>query len=93
MSSKNVLGKEPDFKHLSDEKVKSFLDLTQQMLFAYNHDSSKTEVLEEMWRDLNKEHCQRLGNSAVKSIEADSSSESSSMLKRVPKLRRSPIKK
>ena len=52
---------EPDFTHVSDEVLKEFLDLTQQMIFVYQMcDSEKTLVMKEVWKQLNDEYADRL---------------------------------
>lgn len=85
---KFALKGEPDFHHLSDEKVKSFLDFAQQMIFAYkHHDAEKTKVLESIWKDLSIECTERLCN--MPEVVKDPAP----MLKKVPKIRKSPAKR
>lgn len=86
---------EPDFHNISDEKLKSFLDLAQQMIFAYKyHDAEKTEVLKSIWKDLSNEHTDRLCRSACEAIDkGESSGTPAPMLKKVPKVRKSPAKR
>lgn len=85
---KYALKGEPDFHHLSDERLKSFLDLTQQMIFAYkHHDEEKVKVLESIWKDLSVESTERLCNMPeVPKTPAP-------MLGKAPKLRKSPAKR
>ena len=83
---KYALKGEPDFHNLSDERVKSFLDLTQQMIFVYkHHDAEKVKVLESIWKDLSVEHTSRIANMPEV--------QKSSVLKKVPKIRKSPAKR
>ena len=85
---KYALKGEPDFHHLSDDRVKSFLDLSQQMIFVYKgHDDDKVKVLQEIWKDLSVEHTERLGKmpEVVKTP--------APLLAKSPKLRRSPAKR
>lgn len=85
---KYALKGEPDFHRLSDARLKSFLELTQQMIFAYKgHDDSKVKVLQEIWKDLSVEHTERLGN-MPEVVESPAP-----MLKKVPKIRKSPAKR
>ena len=82
---KYALKGEPDFHHLSDDKVKSFMDLTQQMIFCYKqYDSDKVKVLESIWKELSVEHTSRIANSpeVVKTP--------APILGKAPKLRKSP---
>ena len=86
---------EPDFHTISDDKLKSFLDLTQQMIFAYNHhDDAKVEVLKSIWKDMSNEHTDRLCRSAKEAIDKGLDVEKpASLLKKVPKVRKSPAKR
>lgn len=87
---KYALKGEPDFHTISDERLKGFLDLAQQMIFAYKyHDKDKTKVLEEIWHDLSCEHVDRVAASAIE--ELSKQEESVATVKKVPKLRRSPV--
>lgn len=82
----------PDFTNVSDEKLKLFMDLTQQMIFAYNHyDDEKAEVLSSIWKDLNIEDSERVSKSACEALEKDEVP--ATMLKKVPKVRKSPAKR
>ena len=84
---------EPDFHTVSDEKLKSFLDLTQSLIFSYeNVDEGKVKVLEEIWKDLSCENTDRLANSSVAEQEV-SSGTPAHLLKKVPKIRKSPVKR
>ena len=77
---------EPDFHNLSDEKVKSFMDFSQQIIFAYKgHDDSKVKVLQEIWKDLSAEHTSRLCNMPEVSP--------TPAFRKVPKIRKSPAKR
>ena len=61
----------PDFTSLSDEKVKEYVELAQQMIFAYEHcDAEKTRVLTEIWKQLSDEHTDRLCALAHKKSES-----------------------
>ena len=60
----------PDFSTLSDERVKEYLDLAQQMIFAYKYcDEEKTRVLTEIWKQLSDEHTDRLCASACAELD------------------------
>lgn len=88
---KFALKGEPDFHNLSDEKVKSFLDLTQQMIFAYKGHNDKVKVLQEIWKDLNVEGTERL---IVSSEKAGSVVKAPApMIRKAPKLHKSPAKR
>ena len=81
---KFALKGEPDFHNISDERLKSFLDLAQQMIFAYKgHDDTKVKVLQEIWKDLSVEHTERLCNKPVEKPPVN-------MIRKAPKLRMSP---
>ena len=68
---KYAVSGEPDFHTVSDEKLKSFMDLTQQLIFAYNRfDGAKVEVLKSIWKDLNKEDAERLSQSACAELDS-----------------------
>lgn len=85
---KYALKGEPDFHRISDERLKSFLDLTQQMIFSYkHHDAEKVKVLESIWKDLSVEYTERLANmpEVVKTP--------APILGKAPKLRKSPAKR
>ena len=86
-----VKGK-PDFHNVNDERLKSFMDLTQQLIFAYNQiDKEKVSVLKEIWKDLSNENTDRVVTSATKAIEKEpEETEVPKLLKKVPKLRKSP---
>ena len=82
---------EPDFHNLSDEKVKSFLDMTQQLIFAYNgYDDEKVKVLREVWKDMSSESMSRL---CAKPMVHKPLNVPNSLIKKVPKIRKSPAKR
>ena len=87
---------EPDFHNIKDDKLDSFLDLTQQMIFAYKlHDEEKTKVLEDIWKDLCRESSDRLVNSVCSDLNnhvCESVEAPAPLLKKAPKLRKSPAK-
>ena len=67
---------QPDFTTISDERLKGFLDLAQQMIFAYKYcDEEKTRVLTAIWKELSIEHTDRLCNSACAELECQSKEE------------------
>ena len=83
---KYALKGEPDFHKLSDEKVKSFMDFSQQMIYTYKgHDDSKVKVLQEIWKDLSVEHTSRIASMPEISP--------APTLRKVPKIRKSPAKR
>lgn len=83
---KFALKGEPDFHTIGDEKVKSFMDFAQQMIFAYKgHDDAKVKVLESIWKDLSVEHTERIANMPE--------APKAPMLKKIPKIRKSPAKR
>lgn len=96
---KHAVKGEPDFHFISDEKLKSFMDLTQQMIFSYKrYDKEKTKVLEEILKDLSWEDADRLSRSAIEELERQekegrSPDSPTPMLKKVPKVRKSPAKR
>jgi len=85
---KYALKGEPDFHTVGDERLKSFLDCAQQMIFCYKgHDDSKVRVLQEIWKDLSVEHSSRL--CSMPEVQKSPVT----MLKKVPKIRKSPAKR
>ena len=53
----------PDFSAISDEKLKEYIDLAQQMIFAYELcDEEKTRVLREVWKQMSDEYADRMAN-------------------------------
>ena len=77
----------PDFHNLGDDRVKDFLDLTQQLIFCYKGVAdSKVKVLESIWKDLSDESIDRRANSPVKEIPVTT-------MRKAPALRRSPVKR
>lgn len=86
---------EPDFHRVSDEQLQSFLDLTQQLIFAYNRlDEAKVEVLTAIWKDLSRENTDRLAHSACEAIDKGTNvREQKTVLRKVPKVRKSPAKR
>lgn len=62
---------EPDFTAISDERLKEFVDLAQQMIFAYEHcDEAKTCVLKEVWKQLSDEYTDRMGKVPFEPVES-----------------------
>lgn len=50
----------PDFTSLSDEKIREFENLAQQMILAYKYcDEEKVRVLTEVWKQLSVERADR----------------------------------
>ena len=62
---------QPDFSTLSDEKLKEYIDLAQQMIFAYQYcDEEKTRVMKEVWKQMSDEYADRLCNAPfIESVE------------------------
>ena len=86
---------EPDFHRISDVTLTAFVDLTQQLIFAYNQcDSEKTEVLKSIWKELSNEEADRRCRSALCAVEErDAKSTSAPLMRKVPKMRKSPAKR
>lgn len=64
----------PDFTSISDEKLKGFIDLAQEMVFAYKYcDEEKTRVMSEVWKQLSDEHTERLCKAPVVERKEESS--------------------
>lgn len=95
MSRKYAVSGKPDFHNLSDEQVKSFLELSQQMVFAYKYfDPEKAKVLEDIWKDLNSEDCDRLVKDVDAVFEEQKRLEKSAGVSiKVPKFRKSLAKR
>lgn len=61
---------EPNFTTISDERLKGFIDLAQQMIFAYKYlDEEKVKVLQSIWKDMSNESTDRLCVSAIKKLD------------------------
>lgn len=92
MSRKYAESGKVDFHLLSDEELKAYLSLMQDMIYAYTGFSAeKVKVLEEVWGDLRAESIERLADSACKEVER--SETPTTLIRKVPKLRRSPAKR
>ena len=64
---------QPDFTTISDDRLKGFLDLAQQMIFAYKYcDEEKTRILTAIWKELSIEHTDRICKSACEELERQS---------------------
>ena len=76
---------EPDFHLMSEAKVSSFKELTQQLMFSYKyHDEEKYKVLKDIWKDLSDEEASR-----VPEVGAPASSK----FRKAPSIRKSPVSK
>lgn len=61
---------EPDFTTISDERLDGFIDLAQQMIFAYKyHDEEKVKVLQAIWKDMSNESTDRLCASTIEELD------------------------
>lgn len=61
---------EPDFTTISDERLKGFIDLAQQMIFAYKYcDEEKTRVMRDIWKQMSDEQTDRLCASAIAELD------------------------
>lgn len=61
---------EPDFTTISDERLKGFIDLAQQMIFAYKYcDEEKTRVMRDIWKQMSDEYTERLCASAIAELD------------------------
>lgn len=68
---------EPNFTNVSDKRLDGFLDFAQEMIFAYKNVSpEKTKVLKEIWKDISKEHTDRICSVTIKALEEEDKSES-----------------
>ena len=53
----------PDFSAISDDKLKDYIEVAQQMIFAYQYcDEEKTRVMKEVWKQMSDEYTDRLCN-------------------------------
>ena len=60
----------PDFTIIPDERLKGFIDLAQQMIFAYKYcDEVKTRVMTEVWKETSDEYSDRLCASACADLD------------------------
>ena len=60
----------PDFTTISDSKLKSYIDLAQQMILSYKYcDEEKSRVMTEVWKQLTNEYTDRLCASACEELD------------------------
>lgn len=60
---------EPNFTAISDSKLREFIDLTEELRFAYEHfDEEKAKVIKAIWKELCIESTNRKVNSSVKEL-------------------------
>lgn len=53
----------PDFSFISDERLKGYIDLAQQMIFSYEQcDEEKTRVMKEVWKQMSDEYSDRMAS-------------------------------
>lgn len=70
MSKNTPLKGKPDFTRLSDEKLKGYIDLAQQMIFAYQYcDEEKVRVLTDVWKQMSDEYTERMCNAPFERVE------------------------
>lgn len=51
---------EPDFTTISDERLRTYIDVVQEMIFSFKYYSEEmTEVLKRVWKHLSDEHTER----------------------------------
>lgn len=76
---------EPDFTTISDERLKGFIDLAQQMIFAYKYcDEEKTRVMRDIWKQMSDEHTERLCASAIAELDRqEQESESKPVMRKI----------
>ena len=69
----------PDFTSISDNRLKEYRDLAQQMIFAYKyHDEEKTRVMTDIWKQLSDEYMDRLCASDCVKLDKQGKEESAS---------------
>ena len=62
----------PDFSSISDERLREYIDLAQQMIFAYQYcDEEKTRVMKEVWKQMSDEYSDRLSKAPFIEPEKD----------------------
>lgn len=80
---------QPDFTTLSDEKVKEYRDLAQQMIFAYKYcDEEKTRVMTDIWKQMSDEYTDRLCNAPFVEPVEESAPKTMHKIKTVKTLKR-----
>ena len=73
---------EPDFTTVSDERLKGFIDLAQQMIFSYKYcDEEKTRVMKDIWKQLSDEQVDRRCSSAIVELDRQEKEEQESPIK------------
>lgn len=75
---------EPDFTTISDERLHGFIDLAQQMIFAYKYcDEEKTRVLQDIWKQCSNEETERICASAIASLERQEREEKAPTMRKI----------
>ena len=68
---------EPNFTLISDEKLKWYIDLTQQLIFVYKHcDEEKARVASEILKQMSDENIKRLCESVKAELDRQEKEES-----------------
>ena len=63
MQKRTPIKGNPNFSVISDDRLKEYIDLAQQMIFAYKGvDEEKVRVLTEVWKQMSDEYTERLCN-------------------------------
>ena len=61
----------PDFTYIKTEDLITYMDVVQQMIFAYKYESAViTESMQTVWKDINSELCDRQAEESDKFFEA-----------------------
>lgn len=64
MSQRTPIKGKPDFSSITDDKLVSYLEVVQSMIFAYqNCDEEAITVLHKLWKQLSEEQADRQLNS------------------------------
>lgn len=60
---------QPDFSTISDENLRGYIDLSQQMIFAYKYcDEEKVRVLTAVWKQMSDEYSDRVCKAPFKPV-------------------------
>ena len=89
MSKKLPMKGQPDFSTISDEKLKGYIDLAQQMIFAYQYcDEEKARVMKEVWKQMSDEYADRICQAPFEPEEVAPSVHKIKMVKPIKRIKR-----
>ena len=80
---------EPDFTAISNEMLKGFIELSQQMIFVYRGcDEEKTRVMKEVWKQMSDEYSDRLHSLTVEDLSKQTHEQDSPVVHKIKMVKR-----